>query len=66
MTGTIKAIETARHGGIAIVTFENDDRCYLSAGFGMRQLVEVLGNPIGESIEYEVDDLNIMTGFDLA
>lgn len=54
--------------GIAQITIDQGDgdttTVMVESGFGVRQLVNAFdGNPIGQQIEYDVDDMGIMTNF---
>jgi len=60
--GTIQSISSDM-SGLQTIKFE-DGKEVLIENFGVRQLVQILENPIGETILYEVDEYNTMTNFD--
>lgn len=45
------------------IHFEDGTQCYIESGFGMRQLVRALQDPIGKEIIYQCDPFNVMSAF---
>jgi len=61
--GIIKNISNDISSGLQTITFE-DGKKVLIENYGIRVLADVLENPIGETLLYDIDENNIMTSFD--
>jgi len=68
MIGKIAALSWNYGSGIATVKFDDGSRVLVESGYGLRMFALVFGTldgAIGQVIEYEVDDLGVMSSFSL-
>ena len=65
-SGTIKQLKSEPNSGLAELIFTDGSSVLVESGFGCRQLldaIEGLEPPI--TIQYEINEHHVMTGFDI-